>query len=1198
MASRRLELAVFASLLACCPPARAAGVAFDPATGDLRVEQQGTSLWRSGEHGLWRIRFRDRSFLSAADFATNAVAGGRFRLMAEGASTRLVWTSSRADVTVRATPLADGGGTDLVASVTPHAGESLMLDFPARLRFPAADVKDFVYPGRGNSGPGLALNAKFFLPATPDAPHGWDATRQGGKGYAHLYGGELAMRPLDAPAVALKVTEAGVRWLGAEAAKRLNGWKRPVLRPPAKGQSDIVLVDSEHGPYLSGRRFGGTGCLWRLGVADDASRAAVPPAETYSVQQLLPRLAQQAPARKKIALIALSYGPRTGFFVRTSPGEWRTALQAALPPGCTFEELRTIPQLQRAIASSDYLLVLNPYGEAFPVDRPANYLRRLDDLRAFVQAGGNWLETGGYSFYQTLHGGSFLSMVEPYPPLFADFAHCTVLSGQSVALYGVQPRPPHEPWRNPAPFVPGETGVGGDGAGGWFFHAFAAYAKPGATVRTPRVRIRTGTTLAGALADYAAANTLDVPLKEKVADPDTLGKLLRAPLLHLAGSAAEAKKALANIPAPALYHPSCYLKGGFDKEYPDHLPPNGNFGTMAELVDLFRDARARGHLVSPYTNPTWWCDHPRGPSFLAAGEAPLAIGLAGGTLRERYAKNDGWTVCFWHPDVQKANRKTVREFTVDAPVDLLFQDQCGARRWQWDFNAAAPSPTAYAEGMVAMNEEDSRVVPLGTEDGWDQVANRQTALCGCSWRVVPTERRPAWCDPFKAAIPPDAWRIEPVNLRLFHDKVLFYMHDLGAFVTNERVLSWMLALGYNLSLAPHATSMVPANPLYKWYEWLHVLQSRVVSRIAAQPLVRFRHDRAPLFATPGDPAREEDDGVVAAQWGDVSVLVNLGDVPRTCGGRNLAPYGWWIEGPGLRSGHLADAPAFVEAGGCRWVYGEDPDFAPVRPTEAQRTKAPRDRADAPRTLAVLDFGPQVHPCWSKVTAAEWVATFETSALAVRHGLGVVRLATVPELFAALGGQTPCFAILNPYGEILPTAGAGAWRELLPAIQRYVATGGHWIETGGAPFYGAFWRERDGQIRRETLHGAGAESLGIHVRMDPIDEAPVALAAAPAAAAWFPPALRRQIAATRSMANRGLADHGDAPVTPLVADRSGRVWFGFHRLGGWGALWRVGGALPDRELVRAIVPAALEHAFTTPPPPVPANRRLKVACRRN
>ncbi|MGN0846178.1 MAG: hypothetical protein ACI4RA_02195 [Kiritimatiellia bacterium] len=1187
-----MKLALTLGCLAVVGSTAAGGFSFDASTGALSVEQNGQTLWRSGPHGLWRIRFRDGSFLSAADFATNAVSGGSFKYEANG--TRLVWTSPVADVAVTAEPATDGASTDLRAEVTPKRGESLMLDFPAHLTFPAATVKDFVYPGRGNSGPGLALNAKFFLPASPESPHGWTHAHKSGAGYAHLYGGGLKMQPMESEPAPLSVTPEGEKWFRPGAVRQINRWKRPVIRPPAPGQSDLVLIDSPLGPYLSAKRFGGSGALWRFGVADASSdRIWAPPAETYAVRQLLPRLIEQAPARRKVALIALSCGPSHGGFVRATVKDWRAALQGALPPGCVYEEITTIPALRRATAARDHLLVLNPYGEAFPVDAPENYLARLDDLRAFVKAGGNWFEVGGYSFFSALHGGRFLKMVEPYPPLFADFAQLTTASGGSVALYGVQPRPAHAPWRNPVPFTPGETGVGADDDGGWFFHAFAAYARPHTTVRTPRVRIRIGATLDAALADYAAANTLTLPLAEKIARPGALEAFKKAPLLHIHGTAADVKRALAACPVPTLYHPSNYLKGGFDKEYPDHLPPNPSFGTADELADLFRFARARGHLVSPYTNPTWWCDHPRGPSFIAAGEAPLAIGLDGKPYHERYSKNDGWTITFWHPAVQAANRKTVREFTRDYPVDLLFQDQCGARGWRWDFNPASPSPMAYTEGLVSMNEEDSRIVPLGTEDGWDQVANRQAVLCGCSWRVVPLEGLPPWRDQFKDVIPADAWRIEPVALRLFHDKALFFMHDLGAFVRNDRTLAWMFALGYNLSL--NGGGGFEKTDAFKWYEWLHVLQSRVVSRIAGQPLVAYHHDRAPLLARKdlASLADPRDDGVVTARWGDVSVAVNLGERPRTVAGRRLAPYGWWVEGPRLRAGRLDGEFAFVEAEDERWVHAPDPAHAPVRPTEAQRTQPPCVRADAPRTLGVIDFGPKVHGSWVKCSPADWFEALAASPLATRHGLAVTRIKSHAELAAALHAPSAFFAIVNPYGEVYPAGDAGDWHAALAAIRDYVAHGGHWVETGSASFYVGMWLDAAGAPRRARSDFGGVAHLGLDMQMDDIDEPPTVLQVLPQGRNWLPTALQNQVAASASPVNRGLRAGRDTPVTPLIGDAEGRVWFGFHQLGGWGSLWRFGGANPTRDLALRVVPAALEHAFTTPPPPVPETTRLRV-----
>lgn len=1181
----------FAWALAC---AGADGVSFDARTGDMEVRQDGRRLWASGEHGLWRIRFRDGSFLSAADFATNAVPGGAFRMAGAGADARLEWRSPRADVTVVSVPSADGASADLRAEVAPKTGETLMLDFPARLRFPAAEVAEFVYPGRGNSCLGLAFNSKYFLPASPDSPRNWKATQKGGRGYAHLYGRGLKMQPMNSEPVPLQVTDEGRKWFSPNVAAHIAKWKRPVIRPPDRGQSDVVLIDSPLGPYLSAKRFGGTGALWRFGVADGSSFwTPAPPAETFSVRYLLPRLAERTPARRKVALVDLASGPKVGGFVRATVDDWRRTLRAALPPGCAFEELRTIPALHRAMASSEYLFILNPYGESFPVDRAENYLACLERLRAYVQAGGNWLESGGYPFYNALAGGQYHSMTVPYPPLFADFAQLRTAAGGSVALYGVQPRPPHEPWRNPRPFIPGETGVGGDGKGGWHFHAFAAYARAGETVKTPAVRVRVGGSLDAALGDYAAANGFTTPLAAKFRDASALEKFARAPLLHLHAKASEAKRLLDGLPAPTLYHPSCYLKGGFDKEYPDHLPPSAWYGTMAEMQALYRSARAKGHLVSPYTNPTWWCDHPRGPSFVAAGEAPLAIGLDGRPYYEIYSKNDGWTTTFWHPDVQKANRKTVREFTQDAPVDLLFQDQCGARTWRWDFNPASPSPMAYVEGMLSMNEEDSSIVPIGTEDGWDRCANLQAALCGCSWRIVPTDGRPPWRTLFKDEIAPDCWRIEPVGARLFHDKTLFYMHDLGAFVTNERVLAWMLALGYNLSLSGPAKDFEANAPRRLWYDWLHVMQSRVVSRIAGRPLVRFDHDRSPLFARKGfDPMSEDDDGVVTAQWGDVSAVVNLGDVPRMVAGRRLAAYGWWIEGPGLKSAHLEGERPFVETDAGRWVYAEDPAFAPVRPTEAERATPPALRPDGPRAIGVVDFGRGFDPSWTPCAPGDWTRALEGAEWVAKHNLRVVRLADSAALDAALAGGK-FFAIVNPYGERFPADGQGKWQARMAAVRRYVANGGNWVEVGGAPFFAAFWRRADGTRGGEAVGGGGMRAIGISARMDDIDELPVPLHVAPGAKGFLGAELSAQVARTSSAVNRGLVDAPDAPVEPWIVDGDGRVWFGRHRLGGWGALWRFGGANPKRELAPAVLAAALGHAFASKPLPVPENRHYRV-----
>ena len=64
-------------------------------------------VWTEGEHGLWRLQFADGTYLSAADVATNCVRGA-CTVTRDGAVTRRVWRTDRADVTVIETPTGDG----------------------------------------------------------------------------------------------------------------------------------------------------------------------------------------------------------------------------------------------------------------------------------------------------------------------------------------------------------------------------------------------------------------------------------------------------------------------------------------------------------------------------------------------------------------------------------------------------------------------------------------------------------------------------------------------------------------------------------------------------------------------------------------------------------------------------------------------------------------------------------------------------------------------------------------------------------------------------------------------------------------------------------------------------------------------------------------------------------------------------------
>ena len=509
-----------------------------------------------------------------------------------------------------------------------------------------------------------------------------------------------------------------------------------------------------------------------------------------------------------------------------------------------------------------------------------------------------------------------------YPNQFADFARLENKDGSSAAVFGVQPRTERAGWDNPVPFVPAETGVGADSTGGWYDHAFGIYLKQGDVWASPVVRIVEGGTLRDNLAAYAEANSIRKHLDEKVGDPALLERLKCAPLYLFGTNAALTKTILDRLPVPTLYHTPIYLKGGFDKEYPDHFPVSReNFGTDEDFRDIIDFAHAKGHLVCPYSNPTWWGDNPKGPTFAEKGEAALLVNLDGTHRHESYnkGKTEGWQVTVRHPDAMEANRKTIARFAGDFPVDFLFQDQVGARGWIYDLNPAARGATDMPESYIAMNEEDSQSVRLFTEDGWDKIAENNIGLCGCNWWIFPFKRggKPERMI-FKEKFPADCWEIEPITLYLAHDKCLFYSHNLGAHVHRPSLLAWTLACGYQMSYVFRNYENDEAER--DWYAWLHLLQRLVVSRIAGQPLLAFKHDREPMIALGGDISRASDDGTITARYGDVDVVVNLGDVERTVAGHSLAPYGWWIEAPGLVAGWPAGQDPFVEADSSRFEF--------------------------------------------------------------------------------------------------------------------------------------------------------------------------------------------------------------------------------------------------------------------------------------
>ncbi len=456
------------------------------------------------------------------------------------------------------------------------------------------------------------MNKFFFQAQSFGTPTGWEANERGGEGYRALLGQGPTMHDWNAPTTRLRVTDTGRDWLGSELSQRLGAGSARVNRPFARSQADIVLLDSEAGPYLAASHLGGTGQLWRVGGRVDESEAADTLAAVIAV---IDKLATAPGSRRRLAVVNLTSGPARGQGCAVTVSAWRDALRkTAQARSLQLEELNTVEAMTEATASDNYLAILNPYGEWLPVSKGVSIVQAVQAIGRYVRGGGNWFEVGGYSFFAAMRPVEYLQFEGAYPPLFADFFHLDTAVG-SASVYRVEPRT-WRPWEGrhnrDAIFVPGRLSFGGDEDGGWCERSFATFVAAGQKWVTPKVRIVVDVLPDESLRQYCRENSITRSLDDKL--PTSLRKSFRqAVLVKFDGPAGELMASLDKLPVPTVIHISDYLQGGFDKEYPDHLPPSSRFGTPREMRALFDRAHELGHLMMPYTNPTWWCDHPRAP---------------------------------------------------------------------------------------------------------------------------------------------------------------------------------------------------------------------------------------------------------------------------------------------------------------------------------------------------------------------------------------------------------------------------------------------------------------------------------------------------------------------------------------------------------------------------------------------------------
>lgn len=428
------------------------------------------------------------------------------------------------------------------------------------------------------------------------------------------------------------------------------------------------------------------------------------------------------------------------------------------------------------------LMILNSSGNtvellAYPVQ--LSFRRNQIDAVYVPYIEGMKLLPNFFSSYEFING---------YPgQMFADFAY-TDLSVGSFAVYMLHDA--GEPLQASDWLILRDDGyVGGANK---YHHDYSLAVANGTTWESPTTVISVGSSLSEAMAAYWTRSGHDAmpKLVDKLGavlfDKLAHAVLIKRDLLQGSWTFASFQSFLSNLPANNLIHLVAFWPNGFDENYPDYLPPHASLGSLSDLQNLVSAARASGHLVMPYTNPTWWDD--QSPTLGSLGTGIVARDRSGGLIYENYGSHGGYVISPFDASANARRDQTRDEFTLTVPCDLMFEDQIGARGVTYDGHPSAPDPMQYTQGLIDVAARSAMWLPIMTESGFDRLAWVESGYCnshtiGWHW----------W--------PSNTYRSFPMSPLWAHENLYFNVHNLaGTSMTNDLpALTYHVSIGYSLS---------------------------------------------------------------------------------------------------------------------------------------------------------------------------------------------------------------------------------------------------------------------------------------------------------------------------------------------------------------------------------------------------------------
>lgn len=907
-------IAVLASSFGIC--AEDGGITLDCGTATVHFSAQTGAIEKITARGGRQIPVRsaqDGLFMLEGDLRTarahvcsKSIVPGNApcRIDKQDGKLTAVYIQGGAEVRVEAS--GGDGFLDLRAEVWNHSVPFVVkrAHVPGKLVLGTDSLRRVVMPGNAMQGCGLAFEKDFFLPQREAS---WVRRDGGPDAYERLFGGKcMSLKAHQVDDANLKVAPAGAAIFPASLAEEVNRLKRKVTRASAAGQYDEILIDSPNGPFLSMSSLGGKGRIGRFGtwqVFNDFKYYDQNGKVLYvePVKHVIASRAVMDEGRRKIVLFDLKNGPPVGVYAKIPVSKWREELGGfAKANGLELISAESPEAMLGLLRNPEVLAVVNPYGEGLPVG-DGGRMQMVEAIRDYVKNGGYWQETAGLSFWSELAAKKFLDYETEYPSAAADLQHAD-LDGIGMSVYSVQPLP-EKAWDRGFMLQASNLRCRGTEEGAVIDRDFMVWIPQGGSWKSPVVRIRFGN-----VEDNIGCYVTETGVRRKLEDkmPPELLKAFRESLL-VRGEGYDFRytpEVIDALPVPCLLHVEAYMRAGFDLSYPDHFPFAPHYD---KLPSITRQLEKTGRYVMPYSNSSFWCETtPRPPTFAKAGMAPLLRGIDGKPNREVYGwgsnPNQGFTTCLWHPEVRRANDKTIQDFKTIFPVPILFQDQVGVRLNLYDFNPAAPDPAAsYCTGLIYQAMTDAAQIPITTEGGYAHLANAESGFYGMAFSLIPTLHRGSAMKDY-TVWPAGQWRIFPMAQHVLHGFALMGNHNFMGYFYNMECLSWSLGMGYSLMYRPDhefqksKITLILEPERYSWMHFLAAVQKHVCAPIVGVPLAHFEHVRL----------HGSDSGVIRTRYGEQRIVANLNGEPLAVSEDTvIAPHGFHVSSPDMRAGYLA-----------------------------------------------------------------------------------------------------------------------------------------------------------------------------------------------------------------------------------------------------------------------------------------------------